>query len=245
MGDCIRVRHKLLGLGEGETLAYVNHRLELVGGGQLGLIPDEIIPTIYRYTGGVPGRINQLCHTALLKAANDGLKSVDASTLESVIQTLHLEVCVGEGRIRSSRDLGAFRREEVAKFVVSHKGHLVKSVRLDKDRFLIGRHNLNDLCLDSNAVSRCHAHLVETEGAYVLLDLNSTNGTFVNFKRIQQHLLRDNDIVAIGMHRLKFIDRLTQSGSVRKTVAVTSPVETVVLNAEPMKRANVPIKRVK
>ena len=245
LGDRIRVRHQLRGLSEGETLSYINHRLGLVGGGSSGLLPDQLIPVIYRYTDGVPGRINELCHTALLKAAAGGCDRVDMKTLETVIEMLRLKPCTARDKPGPSQSLGAFKREDVAKLVVSHNGRLVSWARLDKDRFLIGRHNLNDLCLDSNAVSRCHAHIVETEGTYVLLDLNSTNGTFVNFKRIQQHLLRDNDIVAIGMHRLKFIDRLRQAGGDRTRPSVTSPTETVVLDAEPVKRVNVAIKRVR
>jgi pSer/pThr/pTyr-binding forkhead associated (FHA) protein len=38
------------------------------------------------------------------------------------------------------------------------------------------------------------------------MDLNSYNGTFVNSKRVSNHVLIHNDVVMIGNHRIKFID---------------------------------------
>ena len=39
----------------------------------------------------------------------------------------------------------------------------------------------------------------------LLMDLNSTNGTFVNSRRVSNHVMHDSDIVSIGSHRLKFV----------------------------------------
>ena len=38
------------------------------------------------------------------------------------------------------------------------------------------------------------------------MDLNSTNGTFVNAKRVSNHVLLDNDVISIGQHKIKFND---------------------------------------
>ena len=39
-----------------------------------------------------------------------------------------------------------------------------------------------------------------------MMDLNSSNGTFVNSKRVSNHVLIDNDIITVGNHRIKFCD---------------------------------------
>jgi hypothetical protein len=57
---------------------------------------------------------------------------------------------------------------------------------------------------DSN-ISRRHAEVRATPTAYVVVDLNSTNGTMVNGIRIaDEHRLRDGDIISVGATHLRF-----------------------------------------
>ena len=39
-----------------------------------------------------------------------------------------------------------------------------------------------------------------------MMDLNSTNGTYVNSQRVSNHVLIDGDILSVGNHRIKFVD---------------------------------------
>lgn len=64
--------------------------------------------------------------------------------------------------------------------------------------FRIGRNPEFDLCLPCSSVSGLHAEIVEEEGEIWLRDLNSTNGTFVNGKRIALTRLNENDTVQFG-----------------------------------------------
>jgi pSer/pThr/pTyr-binding forkhead associated (FHA) protein len=65
----------------------------------------------------------------------------------------------------------------------------------------IGRAADNDIVLDEATVSRCHALLLADSQGVILLDLDSTNGTFVNGvpapPDAQVHL-KDGDVIAIG-----------------------------------------------
>jgi len=63
----------------------------------------------------------------------------------------------------------------------------------------IGRDQANDLVLDDDTkVSRSHAELQFRDGQWLLLDLDSRNGTTVNMRRIGQHPLRDGDRIQLG-----------------------------------------------
>ena len=62
----------------------------------------------------------------------------------------------------------------------------------------IGRGLENDLVLDDMRVSRQHAQLRAVKGQFVLFDLNSTRGTFINGNRIIQAILYPHDTVALG-----------------------------------------------
>ncbi len=72
------------------------------------------------------------------------------------------------------------------------------------DTLAIGRDPSCDLTLDSPLVSRHHARLERTGPTHTLIDLGSTNGTFVNSRRIDRQMLRSGDIVQIGPYRLTY-----------------------------------------
>jgi hypothetical protein len=62
----------------------------------------------------------------------------------------------------------------------------------------IGRTPDNQIVVPIREVSRRHAEIVLTEGGYVLKDLGSPNGTFVNGERATEHRLQDDDRIAMG-----------------------------------------------
>lgn len=87
------------------------------------------------------------------------------------------------------------------KLVLSYQGVLIREVPVDRP-LSIGRHAENDIVIDHMGVSGRHAR-VEVEGETVVLtDLQSTNGTFVNGKRVERAALRPNDWISVGKHIL-------------------------------------------
>jgi pSer/pThr/pTyr-binding forkhead associated (FHA) protein len=68
----------------------------------------------------------------------------------------------------------------------------------------IGRLPDNTVVIDNEAVSSHHARVVAEGDRFVLEDLNSTNGTFVDGQRITRHTLRHGDVVLVGKHTLVF-----------------------------------------
>jgi ABC-type multidrug transport system ATPase subunit/pSer/pThr/pTyr-binding forkhead associated (FHA) protein len=68
----------------------------------------------------------------------------------------------------------------------------------------IGRNPASDLYLDAPVVSWDHARITRRGNDYVLKDLGSTNGTFVNGLRVRHHVLQPGDVVQIGPYRLAY-----------------------------------------
>ena len=69
----------------------------------------------------------------------------------------------------------------------------------------IGRSPQSDLFLDDVTVSRHHARIVIDADGYVVEDLSSLNGTYVNRKRIERHQVFDGDELQIGKFKLAFL----------------------------------------
>jgi pSer/pThr/pTyr-binding forkhead associated (FHA) protein len=78
-----------------------------------------------------------------------------------------------------------------------------RTQKIQTRRVLIGR-KTGDLVLRDSKVSSTHAAIEYLQGKFVLFDLGSTNGTFINDKRITQRSLKDNDEVRIGFSTLLF-----------------------------------------
>jgi pSer/pThr/pTyr-binding forkhead associated (FHA) protein len=70
--------------------------------------------------------------------------------------------------------------------------------------WVIGRSRHCDLVLGEPTVSRLHAELREEDEGWVIADLGSTNGTWVNGWRVQRAELHAGDEVALGAQRLMF-----------------------------------------
>lgn len=68
----------------------------------------------------------------------------------------------------------------------------------------IGRNPQSDIPLPSSVVSWSHAQFVRTAAGHDLVDLGSTNGTFVNGQRIQKASLKQGDVIQIGPYRMEY-----------------------------------------
>lgn len=78
------------------------------------------------------------------------------------------------------------------------------SFPLGCDEIIIGRHASADIRLPDISVSRYHAMLTVYKGFWTITDIGSKSGVFINGNLIKQAVLRENDVVFIGSHRLVF-----------------------------------------
>ena len=74
----------------------------------------------------------------------------------------------------------------------------------DKPEITIGRVDGNDLKLPEGAISKRHARCVFRDGKHIIVDLKSTNGTYVNGRKITSPIvIRDDDKICIGQYSLQ------------------------------------------
>ncbi len=77
-------------------------------------------------------------------------------------------------------------------------------VNLTGDTITLGRDDHSSMMFDDPAVSRHHARIARVGDSYVVTDLGSRNGTFVNDQAVPSQALRDGDRVRVGQQILKF-----------------------------------------
>jgi pSer/pThr/pTyr-binding forkhead associated (FHA) protein len=78
------------------------------------------------------------------------------------------------------------------------------TIFLDAPVVSIGRDPSNDVVLEDPFVSRRHCLIKSLGGRYVIEDLNSSNGTYVNTERVRERVLRDAALIQLGFSRFLF-----------------------------------------
>ena len=76
---------------------------------------------------------------------------------------------------------------------------------LDAKSTTIGRLFVNDCIINDPHTSRQHAKIDYENGQYVIYDLSSTSGTFINHRKIERHVLSNGDIIMLGDSTIIFM----------------------------------------
>jgi general secretion pathway protein A len=212
----VRLRFHLAALTKAETTAYIEHRLEVAGSQGRRIFAEETYPTIYQYTGGVPRLINTLCDTCMMAAFGRDKDAVSAADLEAAIRELQwVEFTSATNRMQvpniqhSHAPTLADQGHAVGRILLASEGKTVIERELKPGRLVIGRTPDNDLQIDSKFISRHHCQIVTQPDSCLIEDLNSTNGIYVQSKRVRRYNLNDGDVVQVGQHEIMYIDERT------------------------------------
>ena len=202
-----------------ETRAYVRTCLQAAGCPWFDeLFPDETVIDIQSFTQGVVADIDALACEGLelLAARSAGSLAQSRLTprlLREAAAELHLKYEPAAWKVPQDETLSAEAVHlsdpgqlhiEAARLLVTSRGRLVAEITLNRPRMVLGRDTSCDISLDSNYVSRYQNLFMETTDGWMLIDLNSTNGCFVNGRKVSEHHLRDGDLISVGQHELRF-----------------------------------------
>jgi hypothetical protein len=86
------------------------------------------------------------------------------------------------------------------------------SFPLTRDSYTLGRHRNNDIVVADTKVSSFHARIDRTSEGFVLVDLKSRNGCWINGKRAENTLLATGDEIRVGAARVIYKVDYTSSG---------------------------------
>ncbi|WP_156782635.1 FHA domain-containing protein [Acidihalobacter yilgarnensis] len=119
----------------------------------------------------------------------------------------------------------------MAKLILSRDMHVLEEFPLEKECMTIGRKPDNDIQVNDRAISGYHCQIITVLNDSFLEDLQSTNGTFVNTRRITKYALRDGDLINLGTHQLQYANEFAgaESGN-------TEYDKTMILQTDPPKQ---------
>ncbi len=178
---------------EYETTDYLYEKLAAGGcPDPENVIPPDVCNEFHAASGGWPGILDRIVLRALAKARHCPITKEHVEHPVLPDDTFFLSV-------------DSHVEERPPRLILTHDGQTIRDLTIDKPRIIIGRSDHNDLRVNSRFVSRNHAMLIRNGNATFLMDLNSTNGTIVNSRRISNQVLMHNDIISLGNHRIKFV----------------------------------------
>jgi pSer/pThr/pTyr-binding forkhead associated (FHA) protein len=129
-----------------------------------------------------------------------------------------------ESRVPSS--IGNRKELKMAVLSLQYNGRELRSFPIGMgDSFVIGRHPVNDIVIDNLAVSFQHAKIESIGDDFLLIDLKSDNGSFVNDQPIRAHWLIDGDVITIGKHTLLFSNPKSHTSSDRFSESIIKTMQ--------------------
>src|SRR5438128_12249591 len=91
----------------------------------------------------------------------------------------------------------ASTQSDASLVVINPSGNRTR-VRIEPLPYMIGRQSDNHLVLRDNRASRVHARIVHQDGTYVIEDLNSRHGVYVNSEKVSRRQLANSDRIDFG-----------------------------------------------
>ncbi len=205
IADRVAVNFQMRPMSCDDAKNYLREKLRRAG----SQVPEYVFPNsvcveLWDASGGWPGVLDRIALLALSRA--DSLP-VSISAIER--PTLPHSDWDEESLAELEHAVGAL--PEPPKLFLTKDGETLKELTFTQPRLLIGRSEHNDIAIPSRFVSRHHLLLVRHGSTTFMMDLNSSNGTFVNSRRVSNHVLVDNDIITVGNHRIKYCDPYAKS----------------------------------
>jgi type II secretory pathway predicted ATPase ExeA/pSer/pThr/pTyr-binding forkhead associated (FHA) protein len=193
-----------------ETMLYLHARLKAAGRQQADTVfPFDVCDRLRDQSGGWPGLLNHFALEALKRATD--LPVTVADTLPPDETAAAPAVAPAAAPAEQSQKAAQIpvltsdtaRNRLPPRLIITRDGNVVTEYTFKEKKVLIGRSDFADIVIEDDFVSKLHLALLLYADALVLLDLNSANGTTVNSIKVGKTILKSDDIISLGRHRLK------------------------------------------
>lgn len=201
-----------------EALIYLHAKLAAFGVNNGDTVfPVDVCDRLCQQSGGWPGLLNRFAIEAIRRATSLPIKVADTGVLEDVEIESVPDMPVSGSDLENNR--------LPPRLTITKDGKVVSEYTFNQNKALVGRSDFADIMIDDNFVSKMHAVILLYSDALVLLDLNSANGITVNSVRVRSTILKNDDIITLGDHRLKVRNAPAISDEIAKLLEVPDTVK--------------------
>jgi len=189
-----------------ETREFVRWQVESSGAADVGQVFEfDAITLIHELCKGVADEISTLYSKAREMADQEDTAPVTRELVKQAGKVLRLvpSIQLSDAETVSVEILKM--GPQGGRLITRVNGEVIHEQPLNRDRILIGRDELCDIRITSDLVSRHHALLVNSSKGVKIVDLGSTNGTFVDGRQIKQFALEDGQVIGVGDCEIEYI----------------------------------------
>jgi type II secretory pathway predicted ATPase ExeA len=190
-------RFEMEPLSAKETMIYLHARLKAAGFDRADTIfPFDVCDRLREQSGGWPGMLNLFALEAIKRSSGFPLSVADTyGTAE--------KASAASGTNLPVLDVTTVVKRKPPGLTISKDGKVVSEYVFKGNKVLLGRSDFVDVIIEDDFVSKVHAIFLLYSDALVLLDLNSSNGLTVNSVVTRKTILRSDDVISLGNHRIK------------------------------------------
>ena len=184
-------------LSSRETMIYLHARLKAAGlEAAETIFPFDVCDRLREQSAGWPGMLNLFALEAIKRSDGFPLSVVDTyGASEKTREASATDIPVLEIKEREDR--------VPPSLTISKDGNVVSEYTFKGNKVLLGRSDFVDVIIEDDFVSKVHAIFLLYTDALVLLDLNSSNGLTVNSVITKKTILKSDDVISLGNHRIK------------------------------------------
>lgn len=202
-----------------ETEEFVRRRVETARKASVEQVIDyHSITLIHELSRGVPDAVSALLAESLSLADEMGRPGVTKELVKRAYEAQRAALAPEKIDPNATTvNIGALQPRG-GRLIVKLSGEEVRELAVGQGHILIGRSKLCDIRIDSAAVSRQHALIVYSPEGATLVDLSSTNGTYVDGYPIQQHDLVAGETITVGDCKIEYVlDKPAEAGAGRRS----------------------------
>ena len=190
-----------------ESADYLHAKLRAGGClDPIAVLPLDVCNDLHIASAGWPGVLDRIVLLALAKAEKCPIGNELIERPRVPIGTPSLVDDSDDIATNGANGTNGADEGGPAKLFLTYNGRTLREIEMTRSRLLVGRSDHNDVSVNSRYISRHHALFVRQGSATFLMDLNSTNGTYINSQRVSNHVLLHDDVISIGNHGIKFHD---------------------------------------
>jgi type II secretory pathway predicted ATPase ExeA len=183
-----------------ETRDYISREARRAGYEHISEVFDlSAITVIHELCAGDIEKIDSLACESIEIAEDLGVSPITTTVVRVAYDRIHKAIA-GQHK-KNGRDVEqkvGSSHPATGRLIVRINDKAVEEHLVGQGHVLIGRADLCDVVVNNLGVSRHHALVIQSPSGIGLLDLGSKNGTYVDGRRVNQHVLQNGDLIGVG-----------------------------------------------